>query len=164
MRSRGDSLRSAGSGGGGAPVDLGDSGVRVTAFGRVTVSPGASLSAADVLLFWADLLPALAAGRPERPARFWQLLTAPAHRPFLDGSELRPVLSALIEWHPDLRPLRSPAPPGPREGYSLLVLTSVFASLHGQRAPRISFADVAACNLVDALHVLATQVSRRLVG
>jgi hypothetical protein len=84
------------------------------------------------------------------------------HRPYLDGSELRPLLHALIDWHPDLLFLRNT--PSAREGYILVVLTAIFASIHGQRPPCMSFADVSTTNLADALGVGGGGVVEALVA
>ena len=81
-------------------------------------------------------------------------LLTPVVRPRPD---LRPLVEALVAFHPDLASFRSNS--DLLEAYITTVITSVFCSLHGQRTSLISLNEIKGSNLVDAFDLVASQVS-----
>ena len=142
--------------------------------GELVIHESAQVSAEALLRFWATAsghckgAPAMAAsgatgaaaGSSDRVSRFWHLVR-PTDGVHVLPPHLRPLLHSLVDFHPDLARLRSD--PVAREGYVLLVLHSVFASLHGQRSPRISAGELRGSNLVDAFYLVASQTTRHVL-
>ena len=69
--------------------------------------------------------------------------------------DIRPLVEALVDRHPDLAIVRRE--PILREEYIVSVLTSVFSSLHGHCTGVITRAEIRESNLVEAFHTCATR-------
>lgn len=122
------------------------------------------ISVADFVRFCA----ACPSGGPactDRRSRFWDLVAGHdadgSTKRHLTYEDLSLVVSALVDHHPDLEPLR--ASPVLRNAYITAVLTSVFCSLHGQRGSSISFAEFRGSNLVEAFYLVSTSPTKNVL-
>jgi hypothetical protein len=75
-------------------------------------------------------------------------------------TDLRPLIVALMDFHPDLASIRDNS--FHMEAYISTVCISVFCSLHGQGTTRITYNEMKGSNLVDAFELVSSQTTRNV--